>query len=147
MPYEFKIRRRVEFSETDMAGIVHYANFFRYMEAAEHAFFRSLGFSVVSREGQPDVGWPRVHAHCDYHSPLRFEDEFEIHLLVTEKKSKALSYQFRFRTLGDEGREVARGRLTVVCVTHHPDGSMGATHIPEVIAERIEVAPPDALAG
>ena len=47
MPYEQRIRRRVEFSETDMAGIVHYSNFFRYMEAAEHEFFRALGFSVT----------------------------------------------------------------------------------------------------
>ena len=36
-------KRRVEFAETDMAGQVHFSNFFRYMEAAEHAFFRSLG--------------------------------------------------------------------------------------------------------
>ena len=31
---EFRTTRMVEFSETDMAGIVHFANFFRYMEAA-----------------------------------------------------------------------------------------------------------------
>src|SRR5690348_13177894 len=99
MAYEFKLVRRVEFSETDMAGIVHYSNFFRYMEAAEHAFFRSLGFSVITRQVEPAVGWPRVHASCDYKQPLRFEDEFEIHLLVTVKKSKSLSYQFRFRKL------------------------------------------------
>jgi YbgC/YbaW family acyl-CoA thioester hydrolase len=141
MPYEMKLRRRVEFSETDMAGIVHYSNFFRYMEAAEHAFFRSLGFSIVTRNTEPPVGWPRVHAHCDYHSPLRFEDEFEIQLLVSEKKSKALSYQVRFFKLGDDAREVARGRLTVVCVLHNADGSMNATHIPAEIADKIEVAP------
>ena len=40
MPYEFKLTRQVEFSETDMAGIAHFTNFFRFMEAAEHAFFR-----------------------------------------------------------------------------------------------------------
>ena len=51
MAYEFKVRRRVEFSETDMAGIVHYSNFFRYMEAAEHAFFRSLGLSIHKQPG------------------------------------------------------------------------------------------------
>lgn len=147
MPYEIKIRRRVEFSETDMAGIVHYSNFFRYMETAEHAFFRSLGFSVVTRTTDPAVGWPRVHAHCDYHAPLRFEDEFEVHLLVTEKKSKALSYQIRFHKIGDDSREIARGKLTVVCVTHNADGSMSASHIPQEIADQIEVAPAEALGG
>ena len=124
-----------------MAGIVHYSNFFRYMESAEHAFFRSLGFSIVTRDVDPPVGWPRVHASCDYMAPLRFEDEIEIHLLVTGKKSKSLSYEFRFRKLnGDEPIEVARGALTVVCVRHEGD-RMKAASIPAVIAEKIEVAP------
>jgi len=141
MPYEYKVRRRVEFSETDMAGIVHYSNFFRYMEAAEHEFFRSLGFSVVTRQVDPPVGWPRVRAECDFKQPLRFEDEYEVHMLVVEKKTKSLSYQFRIRKLnGGAPVEVARGTLTVVCVTHH-GGTMKAAVIPREIADQIEVAP------
>jgi acyl-CoA thioester hydrolase len=141
MAYQFRLRRRVEFSETDMAGIVHYSNFFRYMESAEHAFFRSLGFSIVTREVDPPVGWPRVHASCDYMAPLRFEDEFEVHLLVTEKKSKSLTYEFRFRKIdGDVSVEIARGALTVVCVRHEGNRMKAAT-IPEAIAAKIDVAP------
>ncbi|MBI2929504.1 MAG: acyl-CoA thioesterase [Verrucomicrobia bacterium] len=146
MAYEFKIQRRVEFSETDMAGIVHYANFFRYMETAEHAFFRSLGFSVVQQQHNPPLGFPRVHAECDYLKPLRFEDLVEIHLLVREKKAKALSYLFRFRNLSAEPVvDVARGGLTVVCVAHHADGRMTSVPIPKEIAEKIRVAPPELL--
>src|SRR6185295_13859024 len=100
MAYEFKVTRRVEFSETDMAGIVHFSNFFRYMESAEHGFFRSLGFSISTSQIDPPVGWPRVHAECDYRQPLKFEDEFEIHMLVSDKKSKSLSYEFHFTKLG-----------------------------------------------
>lgn len=145
MPYEQRIRRRVEFSETDMAGIVHYSNFFRYMEAAEHEFFRALGFSVVTRQVDPPVGWPRVRAECDFKQPLRFEDEFEVHMLVTEKKSKSLSYQFRIRKLnGAAPVEVARGSLTVVCVTHQ-GGAMKAAPIPKAIADKIEIAPAELL--
>ena len=144
MTSELKVVRRVEFSDTDMAGIVHYSNFFRYMETAEHAFFRSLGFSVVTRQTDPPVGWPRVHAECDYFQPLRFEDEIEIHLLVTEKRSKSLSYQFRFRRLSPGPvLEVARGNMTVVCVKHE-DGSMRSTTIPKQIADQIEVVSADA---
>jgi len=141
MAYEFKVVRRVEFSDTDMAGIVHYSNFFRYMEAAEHEFFRSLGFSVVTRQVDPPLGWPRVHAECDYQQPLYFEDEFEVHMLVSEKKSKSLSYVFRFRKLNAQPQvEVARGSLTVVCVTHR-QGKMIAATIPKILADKIEVAP------
>ena len=145
MAYEFKATRRVEFSETDMAGIMHYSNFFRFMETAEHAFFRSLGFSIMTSNVDPPVGWPRVHAECDYKAPLRFEDEVEIHLLVSEKKSKALSYVFKFTKLnGAATVEVARGGLTVVCVRH--DGrKMTACAIPKEVADKIQVAPAELL--
>jgi YbgC/YbaW family acyl-CoA thioester hydrolase len=145
MPYEQRIRRRVEFSDTDMAGIVHYSNFFRYMEAAEHEFFRSLGFSIVTRHLNPPLGWPRVRAECVYRQPLLFEDEFEVHMLVAAKQTKSLSYQFRIRKLNvAPAVEVARGSLTVVCVTHH-GGAMKAAAIPHDIAARIEVAPTELL--
>jgi YbgC/YbaW family acyl-CoA thioester hydrolase len=145
MAYEFKATRRVEFSETDMAGIMHYSNFFRFMETAEHAFFRSLGFSIMTGNVDPPVGWPRVHAECDYMAPLRFEDEVEIHLLVSDKRSKALSYLFKFTKLnGGAPLEVARGGLTVVCVRH--DGvKMTACTIPAAVAEKIQVAPAELL--
>src|SRR5437016_5869784 len=142
MACEFKAVRRVEFSETDMAGIVHYSNFFSYMETAEHGFFRSLGFSVVTDKTDPPVDWPRVHAECDYMQPLRFEDEVEIHMLVSEEKSKALTYAFRFRKLNASPPvEIARGKLTVVCVTHNFEGEMEAVLIPEALAEKFEVVP------
>ena len=121
MPYEFKRVFQVEFADTDMAGIVHFANFFRYMEATEH-------------------GWPRVHVTCDYKSPLRFEDEVEVHLRVREKRSKSLTYDFTFRKL--DGTPVATGALTAVCVAlDEQTGTMKAVAIPEAIAAKIEVAP------
>lgn len=147
MPYEFKSQRRVEFNETDMAGLVHFANFFRYMESAEHAFFRSLGFSVAMLGTNPPLGWPRVHARCDFMRPLFFEDMFETHLLVAEKRSRAITYQFRFYRLGGaEPEEVARGGLTTVCVAHGPEGGMKAVPIPHEIADQIQAAPPELLA-
>ena len=146
MACEFKIVRRVEFGDTDMAGIVHHAVFFRYMEAAETAFFRSLGLSLVSRQTHPPVGWPRVHCECDFFAPLRFEDEVEMHLLVAEKKAKSLTYAFRLHQLtGAQRREVARGRVIVVCVTA-ADGQLKATRIPQAIADKIKVAPKARLA-
>ena len=90
MAHRFTCTERVQFSDTDMAGIVHFSNFFRYMERVEHAFFRSLSFSIVDPPTQAEerVGWPRVHASCDYFAPLRFEEEFECELLVEEVRSK-----------------------------------------------------------
>ena len=153
MPYEFKVVRRVEFSETDMAGIVHFSNFFRYMETAEHAFYRSLGFSVTLDHLDPPLGFPRVHAACDYKKPLQFEDLVEIHLLVKEKRSRVLSYFFRFNKIPAESSTpsttapllIATGILTVVCVAHYSDGKMEAVAIPSNLASKIETAPAELL--
>ena len=148
MSYEFKITRRVEFSETDMAGIMHYSNFFRFMESAEHSFYRSLGFSVILSHFDPPLGFPRVHAECDFKRPLRFEDMVEVQLLVKERKTKSITYSFRFRNLSATPvEEVARGLVTIVCVAHEKNGKMSAVTIPREIADLIQVAPPELLAG
>ena len=149
MSYRFTIIERVQFADTDMAGIVHFSNFFRYLERAEHAFFRSLGLSIWDNaptipEGD-HVGWPRVHASCDYRAPLRFEDEFEIELLVEEIRSKTIRYLARFRK--SDQSLVAEARLVAACVQKElGTGKMKATIIPDRIRSRITVAPPELLA-
>lgn len=129
-----------------MAGIMHFSNYFRLMEAAEHGFFRSLGFSIHTLDPEP-VGWPRVHASCDFRAPLRFEDSVEIRLLVREKREKSLVYSFIFRKLNENPpKEVARGSIAVVCVKRDPaTGMMTGVPIPRAIADKIEVAPPELL--
>jgi YbgC/YbaW family acyl-CoA thioester hydrolase len=145
--YQFKLTRQVEFSDTDMAGIVHFTAFLRYMEAAEHAFFRSLGFSIHTTGFAPPIGWPRVHVDCDFSNPLRFEDIVEISLRVREKRQKSIVYSFVFRKLNEEpAQEVARGSLAVACVTRDKaTGKMKGIPIPEAIAEKIEAAPQELL--
>ena len=130
-----------------MAGIVHFTAFLRYMEAAEHAFFRSLGFSIHTTGFPQPIGWPRVHVDCDFSYPLRFEDTVEISLLVREKREKSIVYAFVFRKLNEEpAREVARGSLVVACVTRDKaSGKMKGVPIPEVIADKMEAAPQELL--
>jgi YbgC/YbaW family acyl-CoA thioester hydrolase len=136
----------VEFSDTDMAGIVHFSAYCRYMEAAEHAMFRAIGQSVVTRIGERDYGWPRVHLECDWLAPLHFEDEFEVRLFIREVRSKALVLDFEFTRLdGDKPQRVAAGSLTTVCVTHDDSGAMHAVQIPPEIASRLRPASPQTM--
>jgi len=105
--------RRVAFSETDAAGIVHFAHFFRYMEDAEHAMLRDLGLSVHRDVGDDVAGFPRVSAQCDYRRPLRFEDLFTIAVRVSAKTDKSVTYGFTFSKEG-EAEPIATGSLKVV---------------------------------
>ncbi len=128
-----------------MAGIVHFSNFFRMMEATEHAFFRSLGFSIHGHDPISTTGWPRVNAACDYTRPLRFEEEVEIHLLVAEVRTRSIRYEFIFRK-AEDGSEVARGRITAVCASvEKSTGKLQAMAIPETILSKVTIAPPELL--
>lgn len=97
MTAQFITTRRVEFADTDMAGIIHFANYYRYMEEAEHAFFRSLGLGIMQSQSDGSViGWPRVSASCSFEAPAYFEDALEVRLNVVRKGVKSLNYEIEF---------------------------------------------------
>ena len=116
----FSTIRRVEFRDTDAAGIVHFSAFFPMMEAAEHELLRSLGIAVLPY-GSDAVTWPRVSASCDYRSAARFEDQLQIEVLVEHIGTSSVRYGFRFTRESDL---IAEGCLTAVCCRlTPPDGS------------------------
>lgn len=143
MAFRFEYTDRVQFAETDLAGIVHFSNFFRYLERAEHAFFRSLELNIAEGGELPPgirVGWPRVHASCDYHRPLRFQDIFKVELLVEEVRTKSIRYLYRIWS--EDHHLCAEGRIAVVCIRRNEaTGEMHAVEIPERITAKIEAAP------
>ena len=132
MADELTLRRRVQFSETDAAGIVHFSNFFRYLEDVEHELWRRAGLSIHP-ENSP-IGWPRVAASCEYHRALKFEQEFEVSVQITEITRRTISYTGRI-TRGDE--PIATGKWKIACVSKLPDGTMRSTEIPSDVAERL----------
>ena len=134
MHTEFQTKRKVEFVDTDMAGIVHFTRFFVFMETAEHEFLRSLGTSVATEWNGDKIGWPRLAASCEYLSPLRFEDEVDIRLSVIKKGTKSLTYQFQFT---HQGKDIARGQITTVCCVTNPGEKLRAIPIPDFIADQI----------
>jgi YbgC/YbaW family acyl-CoA thioester hydrolase len=131
------IRRRVQFHETDMAGLVHFSRFFNYMEEAEHALWRAAGISI--HPPGSDLGWPRLHASFDFHRALRFEDEFEVRMRVEAIEERTIRYTCH---LSREGTKIATGRLTIACARRRPDEPLRGIAIPAEIASRFAVAPP-----
>ena len=83
MGQPFIVQRRVEFRDTDAAGMMHFSAFFVYMEQAEHELMRSLDASIVQHEGEDVFSWPRAAARCDYRSAFRFEDLIRMEVRVT----------------------------------------------------------------
>lgn len=141
MPPQFTYKRRIQFSDTDMAGIVHFANFYRFMEEAEHEMFRSLGYKIV--EDQADgsvVGWPRVRASCSFEAPAYYDDVIDIDITIARIGVKSLTMTFHFRR-GE--LRLATGELkTVFCRFEH-GGKFKSIEIPAGLAEKLGERPRD----
>jgi YbgC/YbaW family acyl-CoA thioester hydrolase len=138
MAHEFRSTRQVEFHETDMAGMVHFAVFFTWMEEVEHAFMRSLDITVFHTDRGRVFTWPRVAASCEYVRPVRLTDTIEQHLRVERRGTKSLTYGVTFY---HEGAVCARGQVTAVCCVRGENDTYASTELPAFVLERIEQAP------
>ena len=135
MPSPFRYHRRVEFAETDMEGIVHFAMFFRYMEEAEHALWRAAGLTIASPGGE--IGWPRVSAVFDYKAPLRFQDEFEVTVEIARVSRRTIDYAFEVAVAG---RTIGRGSITTASVRKAPGQPMKSIDLPAGIVSKLRAA-------
>ncbi len=136
MPSSFTHTRRVEFVETDMAGIVHFSRFYIWMEQVEHDFFRSLGLSIVhTLEDGTVVGWPRVSASCRFESPARYDDFVTAQLTVQRIGVKSLTFDVSF-SRGDT--VLARGSMKTVCCRLRPGHQLESMPIPDLFLDHIQ---------
>ena len=126
--------RRVEFGDTDLAGIMHFANFFRFMEAAETDFLRQRGLSVSWSENGVKHGFPRVSVSCDFQKPAKFEDLLAVTVTVENVGRKSVTYRFDFNR---DGVALAVGRMTSVFCRDNGMVGMEALPIPAEIRTKL----------
>ena len=133
----FRTTRRIEFADTDMAGIVHFANFFRFMESAEVEFLRSCGLSVSMAWDGEHIGFPRVAASCDYLKPVTFEDVLDVIVRIARLGRKSVTYAFEFTK---DGAVIARGQVSSVCCRVGTGRGLESIEIPERYRQLLEAA-------
>ena len=84
-------------------------------------------------------GWPRVKTSCRFKRPLRFEEEVEVKLIITEIRDRSITYAFQFWK-DEEGDRVkaAVGEVVAACVRFdQASGSMAPILIPEVVRNKL----------
>ena len=102
------IRRRIEWMDTDAAGIWHYSTAIRFVEAAETELHRQLGIIDVT------FGLtPRAHVEFDFHRTVRFDDMLDITLTVSDVGTTSVTYEV---TMTCDREPVATGRVVAVLI-------------------------------
>ena len=112
-PHLFPIR--VYYEDTDMAGIVYYANYLKYIERARSDWVRSLGIDQNAMREEQGVVFVVRRVEADYLTPARFDDTLMVQTHVTAVTGVRLIM----------AQEVLRGEtalfratVTVACLNH-----------------------------
>ena len=96
----FSYSRKAHYHETDQMGIIHHANYLKWMEEARVAFMEDLGFSYKRLEAEGIVS-PVMEIGILYRRPVNFGDEVEIRLKITAYKGTRLELSYAFYELVD----------------------------------------------
>lgn len=131
----FTLTRRVEFHETDAAGLMHFSNFYRWMEVCEHEWFRTLGLEIMSTGADGFLrGWPRRDSRCVHLRPLRCGDVIRIRATLAEVGDNSLGYRFVFeKDRAGRWTEVATGEMTTTHVRKDATGRMESEPVPAAV--------------
>ncbi len=136
-PEAFLYQTKLEFADTDSAGVAHFTSILKIVERAEHAFLEALGIPVIEhshgRMGAPVFGWPRVDVRFRFRRPIVFGDEVSVELLVTDVGTKSIAYFAKVMLAG--GEVAAEGKLVNACVGPSGEDHMKAINIPESLRE------------
>jgi acyl-CoA thioester hydrolase len=97
MIYEY----RVIFGDTDLMGVVYYANYLRMFEGARAEYWRSLGRSYKDLEAAR-IAMPVVEAHCRYRRPAMYEDLLAVETEVTEMRGASMRFEYAVRRGGEK---------------------------------------------
>ena len=95
----FCYRRTAQYHETDQMGIIHHANYIKWMEEARVAFMdEALGFGYVEMEAQ-NVFSPVIGVELKYRRPVWFHDQVEIEVSVASYTGTSLVLSYRMRNV------------------------------------------------
>ena len=92
--FPFAYRQRVRFGETDMQGVVYYANYLIYAEVGRFAFLRHAGLDYRRDLLDQGLDFTIASAAVRYLSPLRYPDEFDIRVRVGEVRRSSWTFRY-----------------------------------------------------
>jgi acyl-CoA thioester hydrolase len=107
-PARIVMRRRIEWMDTDAAGIYHWTTVFRLAEAAEAALHTALGIADFTFGATP-----RVKVEATFARSLRFNDPVDVELVVAALGRTSVAYRLAIRA---DGATAAEGGVTTVLI-------------------------------
>lgn len=112
----FQIQVRVYYEDTDLGGVVYYANYLRFFERVRSEWLRSLGVNQQRMAAVEGVGFVVVRAEIDFRIGARLDDLLTVSVKPAEVRRAYLWLDQEVRL--EDGRLCAAARIQVACVRH-----------------------------
>ena len=125
----------MRFGETDLQGVVYYANYLLFAEVGRIAYLRELGVVYDRDLLAQGVDFTIGEARVRYHAPLRFDDEYDIKVRVGEIRHS--SWVFEYAVDRADGTHCADASTIQVMLERSTGRAM---RIPEGLREVLERA-------
>ncbi len=113
-PQVFTLPVRVYYEDTDMAGIVYYANYLRYIERGRSEWVRAVGLDQNHMKDVEGIVFAVRRVEADYLAPARLDDLLEVATWVAEKRPARMVMGQEVRR---DGQVLFRAMVTVVCMS------------------------------
>jgi len=104
---------RVYYEDTDLAGIVYYANYLKFIERARTEWVRGIGIDQARLKAEEGIVFAVRRIEADYLAPARFDDELEI--LTRTRGSTGVRLALTQEVLRD-GAVLFRAEVTLVAI-------------------------------
>ena len=128
--FRFSLRTRVDFSDTDVTGVVYYGRYPVLFDRAIVAYRRHLGIDLL---GPPGHHYLIRAVAVQYHGSLRFDDEIDVHVRIARIGRTSHSYDLRVdRREGDVRVICADGQITIVGVDGYGEAARPSPVPPEL---------------
>lgn len=99
MTHSFPVH--VYYEDTDLAGIVYYANYLKFIERARTEWVRGLGIDQSRLKEDEGIVFAVRHLEADYLSPARFDDELTVETTMTSMTGVRIVLQQEVKRAGD----------------------------------------------
>jgi acyl-CoA thioester hydrolase len=130
--FAFAYRQQVRFGETDMQGVVYYANYLVYAEVGRFAYLRHAGLDYRRDLLDHGLDFTIASASVRYLSPLRYPDEFDVRVRVADVRHS--SWRFEYLVTKADGTRCAEMETAQVVLDR---ATWRPARIPASLAERL----------
>jgi acyl-CoA thioester hydrolase len=107
---------RVYYEDTDLGGVVYYANYLKFLERARSEWLRHLGVAQAGLLASEGLLFAITAVNIRYLAPARFEDELHVRVALERMRRASMAFRQAIHRGAREGELLCTAEVTAACL-------------------------------